>query len=50
MDMHDNYDYSKCSLDDLLDIKDHIDPKEAPENYKRLMDEFKKTGERNTAK
>ena len=40
--MINNIDYSEYSLDELLDVKRHIDPEEAPENYQNLMTELKK--------
>ena len=40
--MINNVDYSEYSLDELLDVKRHIDPEEAPENYQNLMTELKK--------
>ena len=40
-----NVDYSEYSLDELLDVKRHIDPEEAPENYQNLMTELKKRDE-----
>ena len=40
--MKNKIDYSEYTLDQLLDVKQHIDPEEAPENYQNLMTELKK--------
>ncbi len=43
--MKNNVDYSEYTLDELLDVKRHIDPEQAPENYQNLMTELKKRDE-----
>lgn len=38
-------DYTRYSVDQLLDVKQHIDPEVAPENYRRLLEELDKRSE-----
>ena len=43
--MKNNVDYSEYTLDQLLEVKRHIDPEQAPENYQNLITELKKRDE-----